>query len=170
MKSLNSIILTLTTAVLFTGCEVEPIQTLPERKFELVWSDEFEGDSGTAPNALKWTYDLGTGQNGWGNNELQTYTNNRQNVSLDGKGNLLITAIKDNAGRYTSARIKTEGLFAQKFGKVEARIKTPTGSGMWPAFWMLGSTFKEVNHLWIYSRSGLFRRASHHISLCPAKR
>jgi beta-glucanase (GH16 family) len=145
MKSLNSIILTLTTAVLFTGCEVEPIQTLPERKFELVWSDEFEGDSGTAPNALKWTYDLGTGQNGWGNNELQTYTNNRQNVSLDGKGNLLITAIKDNAGRYTSARIKTEGLFAQKFGKVEARIKTPTGSGMWPAFWMLGSNFKEVN-------------------------
>ena len=145
MKHLNKILSIATCAIVVAGCEVEPVQTLPERKFELVWSDEFEGDSGTAPNATKWTYDIGTGQNGWGNNELQTYTNNRQNVSLDGKGNLLIRALKDNAGRYTSARIKTEGLFSQKFGKVEARIKTPTGSGIWPAFWMLGNNIREVS-------------------------
>lgn len=145
MKHLNKILSIATCAIVVAGCEVEPVQTLPERKFELVWSDEFEGDSGTAPNATKWTYDIGTGQNGWGNNELQTYTNSRQNVLLDGKGNLLIRALKDNAGRYTSARIKTEGLFSQKFGKVEARIKTPTGSGIWPAFWMLGNNIREVS-------------------------
>ena len=145
MKYLNNAIVISMLLVTAAGCKVEPIQTLPERKFELVWSDEFVGDSGTAPNAMKWTYDLGTGQNGWGNNELQIYTNNRQNVLLDGKGNLVIRALKDNVGRYTSARLKTEGLFAQKYGKIEARIKTPTGSGIWPAFWMLGSNIRSVD-------------------------
>jgi beta-glucanase (GH16 family) len=144
MNFLNKTIYVATALVALSGCEVDPIQTLPERNFELVWSDEFDGDSGTAPNALKWTYDLGTGQNGWGNNELQTYTNNRQNVMLDGKGNLVIRALKDNAGRYTSARLKTEGLFSQKYGKIEARIKTPTGTGMWPAFWMLGNNIRTI--------------------------
>jgi beta-glucanase (GH16 family) len=144
MNFLNKTLYIATALVAITGCEVDPIQTLPERNFELVWSDEFDGDSGTAPNALKWTYDLGTGQNGWGNNELQTYTSNRQNVMLDGKGNLVIKALKDNAGRYTSARLKTEGLFSQKYGKIEARIKTPTGTGMWPAFWMLGNNIRTI--------------------------
>jgi beta-glucanase (GH16 family) len=125
------------------GCEIEPKQTLPERKFELAWSDEFDGDSSAALDAAKWTYDIGTGENGWGNNELQTYTQNLKNVSLDGKGNLVITALKSTSG-YTSARIKTEGLFSNQFGRVEARIKTPTGSGIWPAFWMLGSNIKKV--------------------------
>jgi beta-glucanase (GH16 family) len=127
------------------GCEVEPIQTLPDRDYELVWSDEFEGDTNTSLNTSKWVYDLGTDQNGWGNNELQTYTNKRENVSLDGTGNLVITAKKEAGGNYTSARIKTEGLFTQKFGKIEARIKTPTGAGIWPAFWMLGSNIKDVS-------------------------
>ncbi len=145
MKHLNKIILAAITAVCIAGCEVEPEQNLPERNFELVWSDEFEGDSGTVPNAGKWTYDLGTGQNGWGNNELQTYTNNPRNVSLDGSGNLLITARKDAAGNYTSARIKTQGIFTQQYGKIEARIKTPTGAGMWPAFWMLGENIDSVS-------------------------
>jgi len=144
MNFLNKTLYIATALVAITGCEVDPIQTLPERNFELVWSDEFDGDSGTAPNALKWTYDLGIGQNGWGNNELQTYTSNRQNVMLDGKGNLVIKALKDNAGRYTSARLKTEGLFSQKYGKIEARIKTPTGTGMWPAFWMLGNNIRTI--------------------------
>ncbi len=131
--------------VFIGGCDVESIQTLPERTYELVWSDEYDGDTNSLVNPEKWTYDLGTGQNGWGNNELQSYTNSPKNVSMDGQGNLVINAIKEEAGGYTSARIKTEGLFAQKYGKIEARIKTPTGSGIWPAFWMLGTDIDDVD-------------------------
>jgi beta-glucanase (GH16 family) len=145
MKNSNKIILMAIIALVVASCKVEPIQQLPERNFELVWSDEFEGDSATLPNAEKWTYDLGTGQNGWGNNELQSYTNNPRNVSLDGKGNLVITALKSSNGSYTSARVKTQGLFTQKYGKLEARIKTPTGHGIWPAFWMLGNNITTVS-------------------------
>ncbi len=144
MKNLINTILIGTLFVGIAGCEVEAIQELPERNYELVWSDEFEGDSAAAPNAEKWKFDLGTGQNGWGNNELQTYTQSPQNVALDGKGNLLITARKDQFGNYTSARIKTQGIFTQKYGRFEARIKTPTGAGIWPAFWMLGSNIDSV--------------------------
>lgn len=145
MKHIFKIFLTAIIIASFAaGCEIEPVQKLPERNYELVWSDEFEGDSGTLPDAAKWTYDLGTGQNGWGNNELQTYTNNPQNISLDGSGNLLITARKVN-GNYTSSRIKTQGLFTQQYGKIEARIKTPTGAGIWPAFWMLGENISTVS-------------------------
>jgi beta-glucanase (GH16 family) len=145
MKISNKTILMAAIVTIIAGCEIEPKQSLPNRNFELVWSDEFEGDSGVAPNAAKWKYDLGTGQNGWGNNELQTYTKNPQNISLDGSGNLVIRALKSSTGTYTSARIKTDSLFSQQFGKVEARIKTPTGSGIWPAFWMLGSNISTVS-------------------------
>jgi beta-glucanase (GH16 family) len=130
--------------VVSIGCKVDPIQELPKRNYELVWNDEFDGDSGTSPSSSKWTYDIGTGQNGWGNNELQTYTNTPRNVSMDGQGNLVITAVKDASGKYTSARIKTQSLFSQQFGRIEARIKTPTGAGIWPAFWMLGTNIEQV--------------------------
>jgi len=109
----------------------------------LVWNDEFTGDSTSSVDPTKWTYDLGTGSNGWGNNELQSYTDAVRNVSLDGKGNLIITALKSGS-QYTSARIKTEGLFAHEWGRVEARIKTPRGQGIWPAFWMLGGNIGTV--------------------------
>lgn len=127
------------------SCEVEPVQTLPDRDYELVWNDEFNSDSGTLVDPTKWANDLGNGQNGWGNNELQSYTNKAKNISHDGKGNLVINAIKDAGGNYTSARIKTEGIFTPMFGRIEARIKTPTGAGIWPAFWMLGSNINEVS-------------------------
>lgn len=100
----------------------------------LTWSDEFNGANGSAPDGTKWGYDLGGG--GWGNNELQTYTNNLDNAQLQ-DGNLVITANKAGNG-YSSARLKTQGLFAQYGGRFEARIKVPTGTGIWPAFWMLG--------------------------------
>ena len=135
-------ILIATLVAIMAGCDIEPKQNLPDRNYELVWSDEFDGDSGTALNAAKWAYDIGTGQNGWGNNELQTYTNKPENISLDGKGHLTITALKDGSGKYTSARINTDGIYSQQYGRFEARIKTPTGTGMWPAFWMLGSNRK----------------------------
>jgi beta-glucanase (GH16 family) len=144
MNKTSQTILYVAFLAFMAGCEIEPKQALSDRNYELVWSDEFDGDSGTAPNAAKWAYDLGTGQNGWGNNELQTYTNKPENVSLDGKGHLKISALKDGSGKYTSARIKTEGKYTQQYGRIEARIKTPTGTGMWPAFWMLGSNKNTV--------------------------
>jgi beta-glucanase (GH16 family) len=137
-KNKNTAFVAIGCLLLLMGCEIEPVQTLPNRNWELVWSDEFEGAAGTAPDATKWTYDLGAG--GWGNGEFQNYTNNPNNVSLDGNGKLVITAIRNAGPSYTSARIKTQGLFAQKYGRFEARIKTTTGPGIWPAFWMLGST------------------------------
>jgi beta-glucanase (GH16 family) len=119
-----------------------------ERNYQLVWEDNFTGQAGTSPDASKWTYDIGVGpgNDGWGNQELEYYTNRPENVSLDGSGNLAITARKENyLGRnYTSARIKTKDLFSQKYGRFEARIKMPWGQGLWPAFWMLGANIDEV--------------------------
>lgn len=127
--------------LLFSSCEREAVQTLPQREWELVWSDDFNGAAGNAPDASKWTFDIGTGSNGWGNSELQYYTNRPANIQLDGSGKLVITARSESysGSAFTSARIKTKGLFAQAYGRFEARIKTPTGPGIWPAFWMLGS-------------------------------
>ncbi len=144
MKHSNKLLILFAIATVVAGCEKEAVQNLPERNYELIWSDEFEGAAGSAISTDKWNYDLGTGQNGWGNNELQTYTQSSQNVALDGSGNLVITARKDQFGNYTSARIKTQGKFTQQYGRIEARIKTPTGSGIWPAFWMLGSNIDSV--------------------------
>ncbi len=148
MKNSNKImslkIITLAAfSVLLFSCDEESVQSLPERNFELVWSDEFDGSASTLPDATKWAYDLGTGINGWGNQELQNYTNSTDNVSLDGSGNLVITAIR-NGNSFTSARIKTQNLFSHKYGKIEARIKTPFGPGIWPAFWMLGENIDTV--------------------------
>jgi beta-glucanase (GH16 family) len=127
--------------LLLAGCEKEAIQTLPERSWTLAWSDDFSGTAGTAPDNTKWSFDIGTGSNGWGNSELQYYTNLSSNIQQDGNGNLVITARSESfaSSGFTSARIKTKGLFSQAYGRFEARIKTPSGPGIWPAFWMLGS-------------------------------
>lgn len=124
-----------------------PSPTTP-KNFTLVWSDEFNAPNGSAPDPKKWTYDLGG--DGWGNHELETYTNRRQNSHIE-NGNLVITARKENfeggdhiAREYTSARLKTLGLFTQAFGRFEARIKIPEGQGIWPAFWMLGNNIGSV--------------------------
>lgn len=105
----------------------------------LVWSDEFNTDG--APDPTKWTYDLGRGDNGWGNGEKQNYTNLAKNVKVTG-GNLVITAIKEASGgaEYSSARIKTQGLYDYTYGKIEMRAKMPKGAGVWPAFWSLGAS------------------------------
>jgi beta-glucanase (GH16 family) len=111
--------------------------------WKLVWQDEFEGAKGTLPDPAKWVFDIGTGTNGWGNAELEYYTNKASNAALDGDGHLVITARKESysGSSYTSARINTKGLFEQKNGRFEARIKMPRGAGLWPAFWMLGSNY-----------------------------
>ena len=127
------------------------LQPPPTKGFTLVWSDEFSGPDGSSPDSSKWTFDTGVGGSGWGNNELESYTNRTQNAQLKG-GNLVITALKetyadpsDNVTRnYTSARMKTQGLFNQAYGRFEARIKIPAGQGMWPAFWMLGKDISSI--------------------------
>ncbi|TKC00619.1 family 16 glycosylhydrolase [Pedobacter cryophilus] len=109
----------------------------------LVWSDEFNTDG--APDATKWGYDLGTGSNGWGNAELQYYTNRPEN-SIVQNGVLKIKLIKENysGSTYTSARLLSKDKFAFTYGKVEVRAKFPTGTGTWPAIWMLGSNINTV--------------------------
>ncbi|MDX1638496.1 MAG: glycoside hydrolase family 16 protein, partial [Balneolaceae bacterium] len=107
---------------------------------ELIWADEFEGSG--VPNPENWTYDIGHGSNGWGNNEVQYYTDEPQNVRIE-DGKLIIEALKEN-GEWTSARIKTQGKQSFRYVTVKARAKLPTGSGTWPAIWMLGSDISEV--------------------------
>jgi beta-glucanase (GH16 family) len=103
---------------------------------ELVWSDEFDGPRGTPVDARYWTHELGGG--GWGNRELQRYTDQPENAALDGNGNLAIVARRE-ADEYTSARLITHGKVEFAHGRVEARMRLPRGRGVWPAFWMLGS-------------------------------
>ncbi len=121
---------------------------------KLVWSDEFEGPNGAAPDPSKWKHEKGG--EGWGNRELQYYTGQTENVALDGNSCLILTARTitetDQAkrmcwygpGRFTSARLLTHKRFSFTYGLVEARIKVPAGQGIWPAFWMLGENFGEV--------------------------
>jgi beta-glucanase (GH16 family) len=126
--------------------KIAPVAKADNREMALVptFADEFEGPAGTPPDPKRWTYDIGG--DGWGNGQLEYNTNRVENVALDGKGCLAITARREkHAGNdYTSARIKTEGLFATRFGRVEASIKLPPGQGIWPAFWMLGTNAAEA--------------------------
>jgi len=110
----------------------------------LVWSDEF--NTAGAPDAGKWGYDIGTGSGGWGNNELQYYTNRPENVEVAAGGVLKITAKKETymGSAYTSARLLSKGKFAFKYGRIEIRARFPTGVGTWPALWMLGDNISTV--------------------------
>jgi len=111
--------------------------------WRLAWSDEFDGPNGSPVDSTKWSFDIGG--NGWGNNELETYTNRTDNAELQG-GSLIIRALKESftgpdkiTRNYTSARLLTRNKFTQTYGRFEARIKIPYGQGIWPAFWMLGN-------------------------------
>ena len=113
-----------------------------------VWQDEFNQPAGTGPDPARWVHDLG--DNGWGNRELQAYTDSRENsyivddpAATGGKA-LVLRAVRTPAGGYTSARLKTHGKFATGYGRIEARMKLPRGQGIWPAFWLLGADIDEV--------------------------
>jgi beta-glucanase (GH16 family) len=101
----------------------------------LVWSDEFTGPAGSAPNPANWTPDSG---GGCGDNTLSTNTASLANASLDGNGNLAITALPVAAvpGTYSSAQLDTTGLHSFTYGRIEARMELPVGQGLCPAFWM----------------------------------
>lgn len=115
------------------------------------WNDEFEG---TSLDESKWGYNIGTGDNGWGNGEWEYYTDRAENVYVK-DGLLHIRAnIETNADdiankfggqKYTSARIITQNKFTFAYGTVEARIALPAGKGIWPAFWMLGENIDKVS-------------------------
>lgn len=119
---------------------------------KMAFKDEFNGPSGSPLDPAKWTSEIGGG--GWGNQELQYYTNSTDNVYQNGSGSLVIKAIKLNAPltlscwygpcQYTSGRLITKGKFDLKFGRFEARIKIPHGQGIWPAFWLLGNNIDKV--------------------------
>jgi beta-glucanase (GH16 family) len=115
----------------------------------LVWSDEFANttSANAQPSSTVWTYD--TGLNCCGNNELETYCawgsatspcdTSNPNAFVAPGGGLHIVAERPSSGVYTSARLKSEGLFSFQYGRIEAHIKLPESQGMWPAFWLLGS-------------------------------
>ncbi len=109
----------------------------------LLWSDEFNNSG--APDPSKWGYDIGTGSGGWGNNELEYYTNRTDNAEVSG-GVLKIKAKKENfsGSAYTSARLISKDKFDFKYGKIEFSAKLPAGLGTWPALWMLGSSISTV--------------------------
>lgn len=132
----------------------------PPEEWQMIWSDEFDTPAGTPPNPAIWQPEIGdgflNGIPGWGNGELEYYTDNPENVATDGEGNLVITAVQLDpatsdlqcwygACEYTSARLITWGNVEFEYGRVEARLKLPFGQGMWPAFWMLGTDLAEVS-------------------------
>ena len=106
----------------------------------LVWADEFDAAS---LNLSDWTFEIGTGSNGWGNNELQYYTNTN---TLIQDGHLVIEAKEEsrNGSDYTSSRIVTLNKQDFRYGRVDIRAALPEGQGIWPALWMLGSNFATV--------------------------
>jgi beta-glucanase (GH16 family) len=140
-------LLLLTAARCGGGAIAQPPVLSPVSGWTLTWSDEFSMADGSAPESTKWTYDLGG--NGWGNQELESYTSRPENVQIQ-NGSLVITARQESftgtdgiARNFTSARLKTQNLFAQAYGRFEARIKIPRGQGLWPAFWMLGNDITQ---------------------------
>lgn len=134
-----AVVIIVIAVICFTSCVQGDTLKPTDKGWKLKWSDEFNDKK---LNEDAWTYDLGTGFSGWGNNELESYTDREKNIKLkDGK--LVIHAIKEKYGSadYTSARIKTMYKKAFKYGKIEARFKVVNGnqSGVWPAFWMMGN-------------------------------
>ncbi len=113
--------------------------------WQLVWSDDFTNADGSSPDPAKWGYDIGNGDNGWGNAQLEYDTSRTNNIRIQG-GNLVIEADQESYGGfdYTSGRMNTKGKWSWTYGRIEARIKIPRGQGIWPAFWMLGANIDPV--------------------------
>ena len=109
-----------------------------------VWGDEFNGPAGRPPNPKFWTAEVGG--HGWGNHELEFYTARPENAHLDGSGHLVIEVRREpwEGMAYTSARLITRTKVAHRYGRFAARIKLPTGRGIWPAFWMMGDDVEKV--------------------------
>jgi beta-glucanase (GH16 family) len=155
-----ALILLLVPAVFFAGYYFgqtrtrEPRVVSDELKWgDPVWSDDFDGAAQQPPDAAKWTYDQGN-QSGGEKPEVETYCvpkggprdcdPHRPNAFQDGAGHLVLRAQRNSDGTWTSARITTRGLKEFQYGRIEARMRLPVGTGLWPAFWMLGASFDKV--------------------------
>jgi beta-glucanase (GH16 family) len=139
--------------VLFSAVSADATspRTAAPVKERILWTQSFNDKAGTKVDPKVWSYNTGAG--GWGNNEQQFYTTKAANISTDGKGSLVISAIKldvdDPKNSYitnwcidcvfSSARVMTKDKIGFKYGSISARIQNPEGVGMWPAFWMLGA-------------------------------
>ncbi len=131
-------------------CMALPAQV---RGRKMAFKDEFNGSNGSPIDTTKWTAEIGG--SGWGNQELEYYTNSTQNAYQDGSGSLAIKSIKLDPPltltcwygpcQYTSARLVSKGKFEIRYGRFEARVKIPRGQGIWPAFWLLGSNIDSVS-------------------------
>lgn len=140
-----ALLLLLTSASFAQNSAARPMDS----RWTLTWSDEFNQPDGSAPDPKKWTSEIGG--SGWGNHELEYYTDSRENAHIQ-DGALVIKALREDRVRedgarmhYTSARLKSQGKFSQTYGRFEARIKIPYGQGLWPAFWMLGEDITKVD-------------------------
>lgn len=127
------------------ACQTKPAGGSPDPAWTLVWSDEFDGGSGVPADGTRWSAVVGG--DGWGNREREYYTDRLTNVQQR-DGNLVIHAIEESSSgytcwygpcQYTSARLQTKARFDQRYGRFEARIKIPSGRGLWSAFWLLGN-------------------------------
>ena len=144
-------------SLIMSGVVTSASTAAPKKSLKLLWSDEFNGKKGALPSSKTWSFDLGGG--GWGNSERQFYTKDPSNISMNGSGQLVITAkrisneyaeqVSDAPGtedilnrcsecQFTSARIKSSRKLSFQYGRLEARMQLPSGIGTWPAFWMLG--------------------------------
>jgi beta-glucanase (GH16 family) len=124
--------------------------------WRLVWNDEFNGPAGRRPNPDNWTHEIGDGTAngipGWGNSELEYYTDDAQNAATNGRGQLAITVRQSDGSlscyygpcQFTSARLISQHKAEFAYGRIETRIKVPAGAGLWPAFWSLGTNIGDV--------------------------
>jgi beta-glucanase (GH16 family) len=144
------------TSLLFISCDKGDEDINPDDQpdvpegYSLVWADEFNGETIDAAN---WQYETGDGtdyglQSGWGNSELQIYTENAENSGIEQDGDLSVLSIRatdDGSGNYTSAKLTTQNLFSMRFGRIDIKAKMPKGQGIWPAVWALGDNIDEIS-------------------------
>ena len=129
---------------------VDPVVDKTPEGYALVWADEFNGD---AINFEYWNHELGDGTAyglpaGWGNNELQLYTDQATHSGIDKTDDvsaLRITAVEESAGAYRSAKLTSQNKISVRFGRVDVKAKMPSGQGIWPAIWMLGDNIDEIS-------------------------
>ncbi len=152
-----ALVAVLLAVVVTAGAAPNAAVALGAKKAKPIWRDEFSGRAGSAPSSKSWTTQ--TGGNGWGNGELQCYTSSRANSYQNGKGVLVISALRQpghacggTTNDYTSARLVTLGKMHRKYGRIAIRAKVPAGNGVWPAFWAIGADEPKVK----WPRSGEF--------------
>jgi beta-glucanase (GH16 family) len=128
--------------IMFSALCASPLSVFPEPPsgYYLLWSDEFNG---TSLDTTIWTFDTGTGENGWGNGEKEYYTKGA-NLEFANGAMAIVAKKEDKSGMsYTSSRIHSQGKKEFKYGYFEVKLKSPEGKGLWPAFWMLGADFNN---------------------------